>query len=163
MKWIKYKIIWTIFTIIQIPYFTKRHIKVPRTEVLWRSQPLKYMVARIYNIGLLIPASTQPTVLGSPGWKVALKKKIIYFLAVLGLHCCAWLFSTCGEQKLLASCGTWTSRCGGFSRCRATGSWGMWASVSFSSRALELNKLWCMGLVALWPVGVFPDEGLNLC
>ena len=114
------------------------------------------------------PDSSQHTAhcSGQPWLKGSFKKKkktTIYFLAVLGLHCCAWLFSTCGEQELLASCGTGTSCCGGFSCCRATGSWGMWASVSFSSRALELNKLWCMGLVALWPVGVFPDEGLNLC
>ena len=26
---------------------------------------------------------------------------IYLFLAVLGLHCCAWAFSTCGEQGLL--------------------------------------------------------------
>ena len=25
----------------------------------------------------------------------------IYFLAVLGLRCCAWAFSSCGEQGLL--------------------------------------------------------------
>ena len=29
-------------------------------------------------------------------------KKIIYlFLAALGLHCCAWASSSCGEQGLL--------------------------------------------------------------
>ena len=26
------------------------------------------------------------------------------FLAVLGLHCCTWLFSSCSEQGLLSSC-----------------------------------------------------------
>ena len=39
------------------------------------------------------------------------KNKFIYliylFLAVLGLHCCAWAFSSCGERGLLfvAVCG----------------------------------------------------------
>ena len=45
----------------------------------------------------------------------------------------------------------------------ATGSEGMRAPVSFSPRALELSKWWCVGSAALWPVGVFPDEGLNPC
>ena len=26
---------------------------------------------------------------------------LIYFLAAFGLHCCAWAFSSCGEQGLL--------------------------------------------------------------
>ena len=32
---------------------------------------------------------------------------LMYFLAVLGLHCCTWAFSSCGEQGLLfvAVCG----------------------------------------------------------
>ena len=40
-----------------------------------------------------------------------LKKKNIYFLAVLGLHCCA--------GSLLSSCGVRASHCGGFSGCGA--------------------------------------------
>ena len=36
--------------------------------------------------------------------------KFTLFLAVLGLHCCEWAFSSCGEQA---------SHCGGFSCCRA--------------------------------------------
>ena len=36
------------------------------------------------------------------------KKIVVYlFLAVLGLHCCVWVFSSCGEQRLLSSCGAW--------------------------------------------------------
>ena len=41
------------------------------------------------------------------------------FLVVLGLHHCAWAFSTCGEQRLLSSCGAWASHCSGFSCCAA--------------------------------------------
>ena len=36
--------------------------------------------------------------------------KFILFLAVLGLRCCAWAFSSCGE---------WVSHCSGFSCCGA--------------------------------------------
>ena len=35
-------------------------------------------------------------------------------MVALGLHCCAWAFSSCGELGLL-SCGPWVSHCGGFS------------------------------------------------
>ena len=30
-----------------------------------------------------------------------------FFLSVLGLHCCAQAFSSCGECGLLSSCGVW--------------------------------------------------------
>ena len=43
----------------------------------------------------------------------------ILFLAVLGLRCCAWAFSSCGEWGLLFSCGARASHCGGFSCCGA--------------------------------------------
>ena len=36
-------------------------------------------------------------------------------LAVLGLHCCMWAFSSCSWRGLLSSCGTQASLCGGFS------------------------------------------------
>ena len=41
-------------------------------------------------------------------------------LAVLGLQCCMWAFSSCSQQGLLSSCGGLASHCGGFSGC------GMW-------------------------------------
>ena len=45
---------------------------------------------------------------------------LIYLvLAVLGLHCCKWAFSSCGEWGLLSSCSARPSHCGGFSCCRA--------------------------------------------
>ena len=49
-----------------------------------------------------------------------LKKFIYLFMAVLGLHCCAWAFSSCGEQGLLfvVRCGARASHCSGFSCCR---------------------------------------------
>ena len=43
----------------------------------------------------------------------------MYYLAVLGLHCCTDFFSCCGERGLLSSSGAQASHCGGFSGCRA--------------------------------------------
>ena len=50
-----------------------------------------------------------------------LKKFFIYvfFLAVPGLHCYAWAFSSWGEQGLHSSCGAWASHGSGLSCCRA--------------------------------------------
>ena len=48
---------------------------------------------------------------------VSLLKKNYLFLAVLGLHCCTWAFSSCGEQGLLCVvCRLLTAVA---SRCRA--------------------------------------------
>ena len=44
---------------------------------------------------------------------------ILFFLAVLGLHCCTRAFSSYSEWRLLSSCGAQVSHCGGFSCCRA--------------------------------------------
>ena len=44
-------------------------------------------------------------------------KRVIYLWAVLGLHCCTWAFSSCGEQGLLSSCSGWASQLGGLSSC----------------------------------------------
>ena len=64
-------------------------------------------------------------------------------MAVLGLRCCAWAFSSCGAQGLLFHCGVQASHCGGFSCCGAQ-ALGVRASVvvarglsSCGSRALE--------------------------
>ena len=82
------------------------------------------------------------------------------FLAALGLRCCAWAFSSCGEQGLrfvavggfslrwlllLQSTG---SRRTGFSS-RGTRAQQLWL---LGSRA-QAQQLWRMGLVALWHVG----------
>ena len=50
------------------------------------------------------------------------------FLAVLGLCCCMWAFSSCRDQGLFSSCGVQTSYCGGFS----CGAWALGHAV-FSS------------------------------
>ena len=72
-----------------------------------------------------------------------------FFLAVLGLRCCARAFSSCGEQGATLCCSAQASHCGGFSCCRA---WalGTRASVvvtrelsSCGSRALERRLSSC--------------------
>ena len=54
-------------------------------------------------------------------WRWGQRVWILFFLflAALGLHCCAWAFSGCGERGLLSSWDAWAFHCGGFSWCRA--------------------------------------------
>ena len=69
--------------------------------------------------------------------------KFIYlFLAALGLRCCTWAFSSCGERGLLFRCGAWASHCSGFS-CGGARALVVWASVVV---ALELSScgLWAL-------------------
>ena len=43
----------------------------------------------------------------------------ILFLAALGLHCCTWAFSSCGNQGATLRCGARASHRSGFSCCGA--------------------------------------------
>ena len=55
--------------------------------------------------------------------------RMCVFLAALGLRCCTWAFSSCGQRGLLfVAMRAWASHCGGFSCC---GAWalGAWPSV----------------------------------
>ena len=56
----------------------------------------------------------------------------LFFMAVLGLGCCTWVFS---------SCGVWASHCSGFLCCRARalGTWPL--------------EIWRAGLAAPWHMG----------
>ena len=40
-------------------------------------------------------------------------------MAALGLCCCMWAFSGCGERGAALRCVAWASHCGGFSCCGA--------------------------------------------
>ena len=62
-------------------------------------------------------------------------------MAVLGLHCCAQVFSS--RRELLSSCGAQDSQCCGFSYCGAKALGLMGFTSSFHSRV------------------IFPDQGLN--
>ena len=61
------------------------------------------------------------------------------------------LFSSCGKQGLLSSCGVWASHCGGFSYC------GAWALDSWASAMVE-HRFSCSKAR-----GIFPNQGSNLC
>ena len=50
------------------------------------------------------------------------------FLAMPGLHCSVWAFSSCRDRRLLSGCGAPASLCGGFSCC---GAWAL-RHVGFS-------------------------------
>ena len=78
-----------------------------------------------------------------------LKKFIYLFLTALGLHCCVWAFSSCGEQGPLSRCGVRASYCGGFS---GGGAWtqGCTGPVVVT-QGLSCSKAW----------GILPDRGSN--
>ena len=67
-------------------------------------------------------------------------KFINLFLTVLGFHCCAWAFSSCGEQELLSSRSARTSHLGGVSCCGSR----LWSTGA--------QQLWCIDLVVPWHV-----------
>ena len=82
------------------------------------------------------------------------------------------LFSSCGEQGLLSSCGVRASRHSGFSCCRAQAL----GHAGFSSAAPGLSSCgsWALehrlnrtvvahGLSCSEACGIFPDQGLNPC
>ena len=88
--------------------------------------------------------------------------KILFIYFWLGLHCCIWAFSSCGEQRLLSSCVAWSSHCGGFPCCRA---WALGASDS----VVVVLGLYCTGSIAVvhrlsYSVvcRIFSDHGSNL-
>ena len=79
---------------------------------------------------------------------------------MLGLCWCAIFFSSCIEQGLLSSHGTWTSYCGGHSCCRAQALGAQASEVAvrglgrFDSPALCIGSVVVAhGLVALRHVG----------
>ena len=88
---------------------------------------------------------------------------VCLFLALLGLHCCTWAFSSCGEQGLLYSWGVQAPHCAGFSSCKAQVP-GHVGFSSCSSPALELSPSSC-GTRAQFPLDmwIFPGQGLNPC
>ena len=61
----------------------------------------------------------------------------LLFLAALGLHCCAWAFSSCGEQGLLAGFSLWW-----LLLLRSTGS----RHVGFSSYGVRASVVVACGL-----------------
>ena len=65
--------------------------------------------------------------------------------------CCARTFSSCGEQRLLSSCGVRASHCSGFSCC---GAWVLGPTGS----VVVVHGLSCSEAR-----GIFPNQGSNPC
>ena len=83
-------------------------------------------------------------------------------MTVLGLCCCAGLFSSWGEQGLLSRCGVRASHCGGFSRFGAQ-ALGHRDFSSCSSQALSTGLMVVAhGLTCSAARGIFPEQELNL-
>ena len=86
-------------------------------------------------------------------FKIFISLFIYLVLAVLGLCCCAWAFSSCGEQGLLfvAVCGLLIVVASLIAehRLQAHGLQQLWLT-GFRAQA---QQLWLSGLVAPWHVG----------
>ena len=82
---------------------------------------------------------------------------------MLGLCCCVWAFSSCGERGLL-SIAVRSLHCSGFSCCGAQ-ALGMWAQeLQLPGSRAELGLSSCgHGLSGCRACGIFPDQGSNLC
>ena len=70
-------------------------------------------------------------------------------LAVLGLYCCLWAFSSCDQRGLLSRCGVRASHCCGFPCCRHR-------LQSTQASALMAHRLSC-----LRACGIFPEQVSN--
>ena len=81
---------------------------------------------------------------------------------ILGSSLLCRLFSSCGEQGLVSSCGVWASHCGGFSCCWAQAI-GCKAFNTCGSWALEHRFYSCGAWAQLLRSEIFPDKGSNLC
>ena len=88
----------------------------------------------------------------------ALFKKFLFinFLAVLGLGCCVWAFSSCSKRGLLSSCSERSSHDSGFSCCRAEAL----GCMSFSICGAQAQQLEQLDLVAcnMWDL---PRPGIE--
>ena len=75
------------------------------------------------------------------------------------------VFGCTGSSLLLAGCGAWASRGGGFSL--AEHRLYPWASVvaarGLADHGVQAQELWCTGLVAPRHVEASRNQGLNLC
>ena len=92
-----------------------------------------------------------------PGKSVPFRSLICLYFGYAGSL--LLLFSSCSERGPLSSCGAWTSHCGGFSCCRATGS----RPAGFRSCGARAQPLWHPGISCITACVIFLDRGSNLC
>ena len=78
-------------------------------------------------------------------------KKKNLFLAVLGLHCYVWAFSSCGELGLVSVVGY------GLILVAAS------LAVEHRLKGTQASVVVVHGLDCPMACGIFPDQGSNLC
>ena len=83
-------------------------------------------------------------------WSICILSVLFYFLAVLGVHCFAWVFSSYCDQSLPLE-SAWASHCGDFPCCR------VWALC------MRASVVAMCGLNCSSACGILPDQGLNPC
>ena len=87
---------------------------------------------------------------------------LIFMFGCAGLHCCAWAFSSCGQQGPLSGWGARASHHGGFSCCRARAP-GTWGSAVAAHGLLSMGLVVWHGPRCSMAWRIFPDQGSNLC
>ena len=114
------------------------------------------VLERLFRQLLMQKKRKKCIVLSQFSWKNSLLSKqpryyLLKFLilAVLGLHCHAAFFSSCGMQA---------SHCSGFSCYRAQALRCVGCSCWLRGSRAQTQELWHQGLVALWHVGSSPTR-----
>ena len=86
---------------------------------------------------------------------------LFYFLAVVGLHCCTWAFSSCSARLLIVVSSLLVEH--GLQGRQASGV-AVWVLGSYCSRALEPGLVVVAhGLSCSVACGIFPDQGAHPC
>ena len=142
-----------------------------------RSQTLSFqhvintkVTNEIFQILFFIPSLQDPDVFYTYS-SIFKKNKFIYlFLATLGLRCCAWAFSSCGERGLLfvAVCGLLIAVASLVAehRLQACILQYLWHTGSVVvARGLQSSGsvVVAHGLSCSTACGIFLDQGSNLC
>ena len=121
-----------------------------------------------YTVWVISSWNTVYLILCPPG-KHVLEKMSCHFILfyfflggavlVLGLCCCAQVFSSCSRWGLLSSCAAGAS-C--YSTCSYCGAHP--GRAGFARGSMRVQRLCHTGLVGCPAAcGIFPDQGLNLC
>ena len=130
-----------------LPYFLQVSFQTPTHQGNFTQHPVKQQSSSHLNQAFL-----------------SFLKSIYLFLAVLGLCCHTWAFSSYGEWGLLSTCDAWASHCSGFScweawalGCAGFSTWNTWAldRGSFNSYgpwASLLQSMWDLPGPGIKPV-----------
>ena len=98
------------------PWGCKESNMTEHTHTHRVNSALGYAFLGIYSFLLSCPTCWHIVIHSSPLFlNILILFIYLFILAALGLHCCAWAFSSCGKWRLLISCSAWASHCGGLS------------------------------------------------